>query len=67
MRYGAFRAVTTLFVLDVVTAAQWTQRRYDHNFAIDGEPGRMRQAAELICTASGRRLRLSTTEPGLQF
>ena len=42
---------------------------YDHNYVLDGEPGPdgLRPAAELEDPASGRRLVLRTTEPGLQF
>ena len=42
---------------------------YDHNYVLDGEPGPdgLRLAAELEDRASGRRLVLRTTEPGLQF
>ena len=40
---------------------------YDHNFVIDGTSGELRLAAELRCNATGRRLNVSTTEPGMQF
>jgi aldose 1-epimerase len=42
---------------------------YDHNYVLDSEPGAdgLRLAAELDDPASGRRLVLRTTEPGLQF
>jgi len=42
---------------------------YDHNYVLDGEPGPdgLRLAAELVDPASGRRLVVRTTEPGLQF
>ena len=41
-------------------------RGLDHNLVIDGTAGTLRPAAELIDPASGRRLLVSTTEPGLQ-
>ena len=40
---------------------------YDHNFALNGAAGEVRAVARLHCPASGRTLRVSTTEPGLQF
>jgi len=39
---------------------------YDHNWVVAGMPGEMRLAAELTCKASGRRMALRTTEPGIQ-
>jgi aldose 1-epimerase len=41
-------------------------RGIDHNLVIDGKAGELRPAAELIDPASGRRLVVSTTEPGVQ-
>jgi len=40
---------------------------YDHNFCLDGERGELRPVARLTDPESGRSLRLSTTEAGLQF
>lgn len=40
---------------------------YDHNFVLNGAAGELRAVARLHCPASGRTLRVSTTEPGLQF
>ena len=41
---------------------------YDHNWILDGwEAGKLTPAAELYDPASGRTLRISTTEPGIQF
>jgi aldose 1-epimerase len=40
---------------------------YDHCFIIDGEPGTLRPCAEVFEAASGRTLRVSTTQPGVQF
>ncbi len=41
-------------------------RGIDHNLLIDGPAGSLRPAAELSDPVSGRRLLLSTTEPGVQ-
>ena len=38
----------------------------DHNFVIDGAPGALRIAARLTDPASGRRLEVWTTQPGMQ-
>jgi aldose 1-epimerase len=38
----------------------------DHNFVIDGAPGTLRIAARLTDPASGRRLEVWTTQPGMQ-
>src|SRR5215469_3075240 len=38
----------------------------DHNFVIDGVSGRLRQAVRLTDPASGRRLEVWTTQPGVQ-
>lgn len=38
----------------------------DHNFVIDGTPGHLRPAVELTDPASGRRLAVWTTQPGVQ-
>ena len=42
---------------------------YDLNYVLDGEPGAdgLREAAELEDPATGRRLTIRTTEPGVQF
>ena len=40
---------------------------YDHNFVLNGPAGKLRTVARLHCPASGRTLRISTTEPGLQL
>ena len=40
---------------------------YDHNFVLNGATGELRTVARLHSTASGRSLRVSTTEPGLQL
>lgn len=40
---------------------------YDHCFAIDGQPGALRPCAAVYEAESGRSLRLSTTQPGVQF
>jgi aldose 1-epimerase len=41
-------------------------RGLDHNLVIDGTAGQLRPAALLCDPASGRRLMISTTEPGIQ-
>jgi aldose 1-epimerase len=41
-------------------------RGYDHHFVLDGTGGRGRPAAVLYDPASGRRLEVTTTEPGIQ-
>jgi len=40
---------------------------YDHNFVLDHPAGQLAEAAEVYEPATGRILRVSTTEPGLQF
>ncbi|HCM27981.1 MAG: galactose mutarotase [Treponema sp. GWB1_62_6] len=40
---------------------------YDHCFAVDGKPGELRPCAEVYEPSSGRTMRLSTTQPGVQF
>ncbi|BBD81324.1 aldose epimerase family protein [Aerosticca soli] len=40
---------------------------FDHCFVLDGEPGQARPVAELYAPASGRRLSVSTDQPGLQL
>lgn len=42
-------------------------RGYDHNFIIDGEPGRLRPAARVEELQSGRVLELFASAPGVQF
>jgi len=40
---------------------------YDHNFVVDGAAGTMREAAEAEDEKSGRRMKVFTTLPGMQF
>ncbi len=40
---------------------------YDHNWIVDGQAGKLREAAELYEPTSGRVMKVSTTEPGIQF
>ena len=40
---------------------------YDHNFVLDGRRAALKLAARVRDPASGRRLEVRTTEPGLQF
>jgi aldose 1-epimerase len=42
-------------------------RGYDHNFILDGEPGRLRPAARVEEPRSGRVLELFASAPGMQF
>ena len=52
--------------LHALSAAEPAADGFDHCFAIDGAPGALRTAAELLDPASGRRMRLLTDQPGLQ-
>jgi aldose 1-epimerase len=40
---------------------------YDHNFVLDHAPGQLAEAAEVYEPATGRILRVLTTEPGVQL
>lgn len=40
---------------------------YDHNFAVDGYDGTMRQIAEAVDEKSGRRMKVFSNLPGVQF
>lgn len=40
---------------------------YDHNFVLEGDPGRLRLAARLREPRAGRVMEVLTTEPGIQF
>jgi aldose 1-epimerase len=40
---------------------------YDHNFALNGETGKMKLAARVKAPISGRIMEVHTTEPGVQF
>src|SRR6185369_1860167 len=40
---------------------------YDHNWIVNGKPGRLRVAAEVYEPTSGRLMQVWTTEPGIQF
>lgn len=42
-------------------------RGYDHNWVLGGQPGALRPCATVTDPESGRRLRVETTEPGVQF
>ena len=42
-------------------------RGYDHNYIVDGEPGRVRPAARVEDPQSGRVLELLASAPGVQF
>ncbi|MBI3881668.1 MAG: galactose mutarotase [Verrucomicrobia bacterium] len=40
---------------------------YDHNFVVNGAPGKLRPAARVVEPASGRTLEILTTEPAIQL
>jgi len=40
---------------------------YDHCFAVDGEPGKLRPCADVYEPLSGRTMKVFTTQPGVQF
>ncbi len=40
---------------------------YDHNFVVNGKPGKLRPAARVDDPATGRIMDVSTTEPAIQF
>jgi aldose 1-epimerase len=40
---------------------------YDHCFAVDGEPDKLRPCAEVFEASSGRTMKVSATQPGVQF
>jgi aldose 1-epimerase len=40
---------------------------YDHCFALNGEDGKPKQAAQICDPVSGRTMMIATTQPGLQF
>jgi len=40
---------------------------YDHCFVVDGEIGKLRPCAEVYDSSSGRSMKVSTTQPGVQF
>ena len=44
-----------------------TSGGYDHCYVVDGAPGRLRPCATVGEPASGRTLKISTTQPGVQF
>ena len=40
---------------------------YDHNWVLNGTPGKLRPAAKVFDPTTGRVLNVATTEPGVQF
>ena len=40
---------------------------YDHNYVVNGDPGKLRLAARVFEPTSGRQMEVWTTEPGIQF
>lgn len=51
----------------IAQVAETAALGYDHNFVIDGEAGKLRQAAKLYDPASGRVMTVITDQPGIQF
>lgn len=73
---GELRSVTGTpldFTQPTAIGARWNQlpdslKGYDHNFVIDDwEPGKQVPCADLHDPVSGRRMRVLTTEPGVQL
>ncbi len=52
---------------DIEPLRQTPQAGYDHNYVIDGEPGELRPCAVVRDPASGRVMRMSTDQPGVQL
>ena len=40
---------------------------YDHNYVLNAKDGKMALAATVVCKESGRKMEISTTQPGIQF
>jgi len=40
---------------------------YDHCFVVDGKPGKLRSCAKVFEPTTGRTMKVSTTQPGVQF
>ncbi|MCL2008580.1 MAG: galactose mutarotase [Treponema sp.] len=52
---------------DLNSKAPGNIKGYDHCFAVNGEPGKLRPFAEVYEPASGRYMKGFTTQPGVQF
>jgi aldose 1-epimerase len=64
---GPFDLRTRMPVKDAMARSPETQGGYDHCFAADGEPGKLRPFAEIFDPLSRRKMRLFSTHPGFQF
>ncbi|MDR0707451.1 MAG: galactose mutarotase [Treponema sp.] len=53
--------------MDIDKTAAGGQAGYDHCYVVTGIPGKLRPAAEVFERASGRIMRVFTTQPGIQF
>jgi aldose 1-epimerase len=62
-----FRRPTTIGARIEEVAKVKEQGGYDNNFVVHGKSGTLRRAAELSDPASGRKMEVWTTEPGLQL
>lgn len=40
---------------------------YDHDYVLDSQDGKMALAATVVCKESGRKMEITTTQPGIQF
>jgi aldose 1-epimerase len=52
---------------DIVKAGRGGVGGYDHWVVLDGEPGKLRPCAEVYEEKTGRKMKLFTTQPGVQF
>jgi aldose 1-epimerase len=52
---------------DLEAAGRGGAGGYDHCFVVDGEPGNLRPCAEVYEEKTGRKLKVFTTQPGVQF
>jgi aldose 1-epimerase len=52
---------------DIGEAGRGGPGGYDHCFVLDGEPGKLRPCAEVYEGKTGRKMKLFTTQPGVQF
>jgi aldose 1-epimerase len=52
---------------DMTEAGKGGAGGYDHCFVLDGEPGKLRPCAEVYEGKTGRKMKVFTTQPGVQF
>jgi aldose 1-epimerase len=67
LRQGPFDFTAPKPVGRDLKAAGGDPAGYDHCFVVDGEPGKLRPCAEVFEGESGRTMKVSTTQPGVQF